>query len=159
MTLPITTPPPSNLCTLYSFSTHPLDPILVGHSEMLNVVNPDIITGGEAIARMLSSNTTLRTLDLSWNAIRLSSAEDVARVVSVNSCLVTLNLAHNTFGDMPAQLMGRSLKFNRSLRHLDLSFTGIVPRSATVLANALCHNESMTYLNMDGNILGDIGCR
>lgn len=127
---------------------------LIGKDELLNVVQPDITTGGEAIADMLMSNTTLRNLDLSWNAIRLTSAEQLGSVVGINSTLTKLNLAHNTFGDLGTQLLGQSLKVNSSLRSLDLSYNAIMPRAAMVLMNALCHNETLTFLNVDGNTIG-----
>ena len=41
---------------------------------MLNSVQPDFKTGGEALAEMLLINSTLTELDLSWNSIRLESA-------------------------------------------------------------------------------------
>ena len=53
---------------------------MIGTVESLNVVNADLITGGEAIADgVLRVNTTLTTLELSWNAIRGNSAEDLTK--------------------------------------------------------------------------------
>ena len=46
----------------------------IGNNEMLNSVQPDFKTGGEAVAEMLLINSTLTELDLSWNSIRLESA-------------------------------------------------------------------------------------
>lgn len=130
---------------------------LIGESELRNVTNPDLITGGEALGRMLLSNCTLKSLDVSWNAIRLSSAESLANSLSSNKTLTKLNLAYNTFGDMGTQVLGKALKKNVTLRYLDVSYNNIVPRSAMVLANALCHNDFLTFLNIDGNVLGSIG--
>jgi hypothetical protein len=42
----------------------------IGTSESLNAVQPDLVTGGEAIADMLTENCTLLTLDVAWNSIR-----------------------------------------------------------------------------------------
>ena len=47
---------------------------LLGQMETLNLVQPDFTTGGEAIADMLRSNTTLTHLDVAWNYIRSDSA-------------------------------------------------------------------------------------
>jgi Ran GTPase-activating protein (RanGAP) involved in mRNA processing and transport len=50
----------------------------IGSAELLNVVRPDLITGGEAIAALLRSpNTRLQTLKLGWNMLRLHSAVDL----------------------------------------------------------------------------------
>ena len=80
---------------------------LIGKDELLNVINPDLTTGGEAIARMLTINKTLRSLDISWNAIRLNSAEEISRSLASNDTLTRLNLAHNSFADMATQLLGK----------------------------------------------------
>ena len=53
---------------------------LVGDQELLNVVNPDLVTGGEAIASMLLANKTLKALDVSWNKIRLSRCVDMVYI-------------------------------------------------------------------------------
>lgn len=52
--------------------------------EMQNVVTPNFVTGGEAIARMLVTNTTLIELDLSWNFLRLESACAIAEALGMN---------------------------------------------------------------------------
>jgi Ran GTPase-activating protein (RanGAP) involved in mRNA processing and transport len=50
----------------------------IGSAELLNVVRPDLVTGGEAIAALLRSpNASLQTLKLGWNMLRLHSAVDL----------------------------------------------------------------------------------
>jgi Leucine-rich repeat (LRR) protein len=81
-----------------SIDTLSLSNNLIGKKETLNTVYPDLITGGESIAQLLLVTTTLRSLDVSWNFIRLSSAEELGRSLSINISLRVLNLAHNAFG-------------------------------------------------------------
>ena len=56
------------LCSLPSLpslrETHVRRP---GAREELNFVNPEVVTGAEAIADALARNARLRALDLSWN--------------------------------------------------------------------------------------------
>jgi hypothetical protein len=130
---------------------------LIGQTESYNTVYPDLVTGGEAIGAMLEVNTTIKSLDLSWNAIRLSSAETLGSALMVNSTLLVLNLSHNSFGDFGTQALGFALKYNRTLQELDLSYNSLVPRSACVLTNSLSYNTSLTMLNVDGNIIGKVG--
>ena len=48
---------------------------LLGSSEQLNVVMPDLVTGGEALAELLSLPACkLEVLKIAWNMIRLDSA-------------------------------------------------------------------------------------
>lgn len=56
----------------------------IGSAEALNVVKPELVTGGEAIAGLLRSPVSqLKILKLSWNMIRLHSAVDLASSLSV----------------------------------------------------------------------------
>ncbi|RYH11471.1 hypothetical protein EON65_38750 [archaeon] len=132
---------------------------LIGQAEMLNVVYPDLITGGEALGDMLKVNTTLLKLDLSWNSIRGDSAIALAEALEVNTTLKTLLLGYNAFGDMPSQVLGRALKANKGLTELDLECNSINPKAATVLANAISFNETLLKLNINGNTLGKIGAQ
>lgn len=130
---------------------------LIGSAEMLNVVNPDLVTGGEAIADMLQMNKTLQYLDVSWNTIRKESAEALGEALRYNKTLTTLKLAQNAFSDVASQQIGDSLAINESLTHLDLSFNAVTPSAAMVLANAFKTNAGLTQLNLDGNYLGKRG--
>jgi hypothetical protein len=77
---------------------------LIGKNEVLNTVYPDLITGGESIAQLLLVTTSLRSLDVSWNFIRLASAEEIGRCMSINISLRILNISHNAFGEYFVQL-------------------------------------------------------
>lgn len=130
---------------------------LIGTSEMLNVLHPDLETGGEAIGAMLKVNSTLTKLDLSWNSIRLDSAIAIAQSLKFNKALQILQLAYNSFGDYPSQVLGKMLKYNNTLTELDIESNSMTPKAATVLANAISFNEALIKLNINGNVLGKIG--
>lgn len=134
---------------------------LVGSSENLNVVRPSIITGGEALATMLSINHTLTSLDLSWNFLRLGGAIELGKALAYNSSLRELHLAYNAFGDAGAQAIGESLLANATLTTLDLAHNNIPAQGALTIANALKANSHapLATLNVDGNPLGQTGGR
>lgn len=134
---------------------------LIGSSESLNVVRPSIITGGEALATMLSINHTLTSLDLSWNYLRLGGAIELGKALANNSSLRELHLAYNAFGDAGAQAIGESLLVNESLTTLDLAHNNILAQGALTIANALKANSHapLATLNVDGNPLGQTGGR
>jgi len=142
-----------------SIKTLGLNHNLIGTAEMVNVLKPALVTGGEAIGDMLRLNTTLTELDLSWNGVRFDSAIAIAEALEVNSTLRTLNLGYNSFGDMPSQVLGRTLKTNVGLTYLDLEYNSLTPKAATVLANAISFNETLLKLNINGNTLGKIGAQ
>jgi hypothetical protein len=142
-----------------SLETLSLAKNLIGQAELLNVLHPELVTGGEAIGIMLKENKTLTKLDLSWNSIRLDSAIALAESLEVNETLQVLLLAYNSFGDMPSQFLAKALKKNKSLQELDLECNSLNPKAATVLANAISFNETLLKLNINGNTLGKIGAQ
>lgn len=132
---------------------------LIGNAENLNIVQPDLVTGGEAIAEMLLVNNTLTKLDLSWNSIRMGSAVEVGKALGQNTGLKELNLSYNAFGNTGAQAIGESLLSNNCLEKLNLSNNNIPGQGAFVLAKALQGNSSLGELILDGNPLGSMGGR
>jgi hypothetical protein len=132
---------------------------MIGSAELMNVVDPDLITGPEALGEMLIGNRTITELDISWNYIRLGSAIQFSESLTINSTLKILKLSYNAFGDLPTQSLGQALKENLGIKYLDISYNSITPRAATVLANALIQNEVLETLVVDGNVLGIVGAQ
>lgn len=133
----------------------------VGSSEHLNVVRPSVTTGGEALATMLSINSTLTSLDLSWNYLRLAGAVDIGKALAYNSGLRELNLAYNAFGNAGAQAVGDALLSNTTLQRLNMSHNNIPAQGALAIASALKINIALplTELMFGGNPLGSMGGR
>jgi hypothetical protein len=133
----------------------------VGSSEHLNVVRPSVTTGGEALATMISINSTLTSLDLSWNYLRLAGAVEIGRALAYNSGLRELNLAYNAFGNAGAQAVGDALLSNTTLQRLDMSHNNIPAQGALAIASALKINSALplTELALGGNPLGNMGGR
>lgn len=147
------------LHTNKSLQTLDLSRNLIGSTENLNVVRPSIITGGEALATMLSINYTLTFLDLSWNYLRLGGAVELGKALAFNSGLRELNLSYNAFGNAGAQAIGESLLSNICLEKLDLSNNNIPAHGAQAIASAMKHNKKLVFVNFDGNPLGQTGGR
>ncbi|OQR85469.1 hypothetical protein ACHHYP_11797 [Achlya hypogyna] len=116
---------------------------LIGKSEMLNVVQPDLITG----AAWLGKPTSL---------VRRRAVE-IGKALAVNNGLRELNLAYNAFGNLGTQSVGMALRRNNCLQVLDLSHNNIPCEAAFVIAQALQVNDTIMNLVLDGNPLGKIG--
>lgn len=131
---------------------------LIGQAEALNSVNPDLVTGPEALAQALGScETNLEILDLSWNYIRLDSAKALGASLADVDSLVDLRLEHNGFGDEGTMVLASALHENKKLRNLDLSFNSVHPAGALVLATMLRVNTTLKKLKLDGNPIGKNG--
>ncbi|RHY46577.1 hypothetical protein DYB38_005519 [Aphanomyces astaci] len=131
----------------------------IGEAEQLNVVQPEITTGGEAIASMLYVNFTIAKLDISWNLLRLESGVTLAKSLEFNKKLLELHVAYNACGDAGAMMFGHVLTINTTLRTLDLSYNNVGCRGALVLASAASKTKTLRNLLLNGNNIGKEGGR
>ena len=74
----------------YRLKAFDLSENFIGKNEEKNVVQPDYVTGGEAIAMMLTENVTLTRLNVAYNYIRQASAGALARALATNGTSFTL---------------------------------------------------------------------
>lgn len=133
---------------------------LIGRIESTNTVNPDVVTGPEALAQAFEScNTRLNTLNLSWNYIRLESARALGSSLGYVHSITNLRLEHNSFGDEATQYLAAALHKNTSIEILDLSYNSVEPAAALVLATMLKVNDTLMCLKLDGNPIGKNGAR
>ncbi|GMI44136.1 hypothetical protein TrCOL_g3436 [Triparma columacea] len=131
---------------------------IIGSDESLNVVQPELTTGGEAIAAYLASEgCKLKRLNLQWNLIRFNSAVEIGDALAVNDSLESLNLNYNAFGPDGGMAVGQALIENTRLQHLKLQDNGITPQAAFCIAVACRQNSSLRSIDLSGNPLGQMG--
>jgi len=130
---------------------------LIGDREEEALVFPSFCTGGKAIASMLSVNSTLLDLNLSWNKIRKNSALILVKCLALNKTLTSLNLSSNNIGDYAAQHLANSLRKNTSMVKLDISYNGIMPKGTLVMSHALEENQALLDVSFEGNCIGEAG--
>jgi len=132
----------------------------IGQVEMLNVLQPDIITGGEAIASLLAANTCgLQTLHLGWNMIRLDGGIALADCLSTNDRILHLDLSYNTLGQDGGEHLGNALLSNDTIKTLLLANNGINFTACFAICVAIEENLSLRQVQMDGNPIGEGGGR
>ncbi|OQR98298.1 hypothetical protein ACHHYP_08760 [Achlya hypogyna] len=120
-----------------------------------------VLVGGEAIGAMLRVNRTLRSLDLSWNTLRLRGASALGQSLAANSSLLELLLAYNAIGEVGAAALGVALGSNggSKLERVDIADNNVSAQAALVLSQTILANERLTHLTLDGNPLGSQGGR
>ena len=115
---------------------------------------------GEGIGAMLATNTSLTSLNLKWNKLRLLGAERVAQGMLLNNDVTHLDVSWNGFGDMePLGEVCEVLRQNTTLTHLNLGRNRVRANGCTVLAASLCTNTSLLMLDLDGNPVGAAGAK
>lgn len=132
----------------------------IGQAETLNTVQPDYVTGGEALADMLASNSCrLKYLNLAWNLIRLDGGIALAGCVATNQYVTYLDLSYNALGKDGGEVLGSSLLNNTSLQTLLLANNNINFSACFSICVALEENFSLRKLSFDGNPIGEGGGR
>lgn len=97
------------------------------------------------IKRMISEDTHLYELDLSFNMLGIHGAEDISNALEVNRTLVNLNLRSNNLGSTGGLAIVNSLKKNKTLKVLCLVDNNIGNHIATLLSGRLAGGLSSVY--------------
>ena len=80
---------------------------------------------GEAVARALETNTTLSSLNVSYNRLEDAAGLEFARVLDTNTTLTSLNLKMNRIQQAAGLAFARVLETNITLAQLNLSANNI----------------------------------
>ncbi|XP_067039944.1 protein NLRC3-like isoform X2 [Acropora muricata] len=106
---------------------------------------------------VLRVNTSLTSLNLSWNSIGAEGAYFLSQALRVNTSLTSLELRGNPIGADGANSLSEALKINTSLTSLDLFENSIGADGANSLSKALRVNSSLTFLDLRDNTTGAEG--
>ena len=121
------------------------------------VLESDSIMDSEALAfaDALQTNTTLTQLDLSGNSISGLGIDAICKALQSNHVMTHLSLDGNTTGDSTAKALAGELQSPATqLSHVNLERCNITSLGAEALAGALQTNRSLTYLSLvDSEIL------
>jgi hypothetical protein len=106
----------------------------------------DLSTIGPAIA----SNTTLQSLDLSFNMLTLDDVRGLVDVLAntTNVTLETLNLMNNQLDDLAIQYIGSKLPGMYGLKRLDITANRFGDYGAAALLHGLRQNCYLCHLHM-----------
>ncbi len=133
---------------------------LVGSSENLNSVMPDLITGGEALADLLSSpQCPLSSLRLGWNMIRLDGAAALCGALAINQSLTFLELSFNSLGASGGVALGDALQDNKALKTLLLANNSLDSIACLTICAGILENEALREVSFDGNPIGEQGAK
>jgi Ran GTPase-activating protein (RanGAP) involved in mRNA processing and transport len=143
-----------------NLTTLDLSENLVGSSENLNTVMPELVTGGEALADLLSSpNCPLTTLKLGWNMIRLDGAAALCGALAINRSLTYLELSFNSLGASGGVALGDALQENKVLKTLLVGNNSLDSIACLTICAGILENEALRDLSFDGNPIGEQGAK
>lgn len=116
------------------------------------------VSGCDALADLLVTNSYLRELRVAGNNINKEHAKNFAQKLALNTCLCNLDLSYNEIHDLEARMIGKALHSHHSLTRLDLSFNAIGSKGAITIAYAAQQPHSaLQYIDLNGNSIGKMG--
>jgi hypothetical protein len=115
----------------------------------------------QLLQRIETSDPALTKLELTWHSgFTFAGCRVLARALSRNTCITSLDLHGSSFGVPGARLLFSALTHLTGMTYLNLSNTGLESSGASQLCNALTHLTAMTALNVASNKLtADDGAR
>lgn len=90
-----------------------------------------------ALVQLLQKNTSVVSMDLSWNALTAETAKSFSVSLVKNSTLRSLNLSSNSIDVDGAKALAEGLKQNKGLTTLKMSWNQLLDDGARYLASAL----------------------
>ncbi|KAL0242759.1 hypothetical protein GEMRC1_005322 [Eukaryota sp. GEM-RC1] len=123
--------------------------------KQLEVEVKDHTSVSMSLIEALKTNTTITSINLSFNSIGDEGARALAEALKVNHSVPSVDLMNNSIGDEGARALAEALKVNDSVTSIDLEYNSIGAEGARALASALKVNASVTSINLGRNCIGD----
>ncbi len=133
----------------------------LGKEENLNAVRPELITGGESMAKFLSNpKTVIKKLNLHWNMIRMDGAIALCGSLRTNTSLISLNISYNSIAREGAIILADALLSKYcAVQDLDVSNNNIDGIGCFCVAIACKNNTNIRSIKLDENPIGELGGR
>ncbi|KAL0241789.1 hypothetical protein GEMRC1_007024 [Eukaryota sp. GEM-RC1] len=112
-----------------------------------------------SVAEVLKVNTTVTSIDLRGNSIGNDGVTTLSNALLVNSTLTNINLRENSIGKVGVIALADALKVNSTLTSVDLGKTSIGNDGAKALADALKVNVTLRSVNLEDNFITAEGAR
>jgi Ran GTPase-activating protein (RanGAP) involved in mRNA processing and transport len=104
----------------------------------------------KALDRMLRTNSSLETLDLSINRLRDEDINYIAEALALNQGITQLYLGKNLFEREGMRVLGQVLQMHGKVALLDVTGNVSKLKAAGALLEALHENQALTDLKLNG---------
>ena len=107
-----------------------------------------------ALSKLLSSSTSLKKLNISWNDLPPKAIDLIISGFQYNTTLEWLHMWHSHFSLQNTISLASVLRTNHTLVDLSLAQCDIDSDGACQLASALCTNDTLQKLDLANNSFG-----
>lgn len=125
------------------------DTFVTGMSLAYNKVSESVC---EYLGKALSTNKTLKELDLSMCDIKYEGCVSICQGLQENTCLSKLVLFGNNFGGRGAASIAEALQVNKTLQSLDIANTDQTSQSLIPISTVLVSNTTVEYLDVSRSV-------
>jgi hypothetical protein len=105
------------------------------------------IDGVKALADALKVNSTITSINLSYNNVDVDGAKALADALKVNSTITSIDLSDNNVGDDGAKALADAIKVNSTITSINLRYSDVGDDGAKALADALKVNSIITSID------------
>lgn len=108
--------------------------------------------GASALAELVRSNDTLRSIVLEWNFLgHKEGVTDLCDALTMNRTVSHVDLRNNKIGPLAGVAIGKMLMRNHSISHLDLRWNNLQRAGGQAIVDGLQHNKVVTHVDVAGN--------
>ncbi len=111
--------------------------------------------GNSGFSTLLSTNTSLKNLNLSICSLSLDDHRAIPRLLSTNTTLEHLNLSSNPIGNRGLSTLCDALSTNTSLKNLNLSICSLSLDDHGAIPRLLSINTTLEHLDLSSNFIGN----
>ena len=100
--------------------------------------------GIQALARLLTNSTQLKSICLEWNSLGIAASDIgiLTEALAINKTLTCLDLRNNQLSPESGSYLAKMLSINSALKTLDLRWNSIDDSAAIQMENAVKQNNT-----------------
>ncbi len=132
---------------------HHITEVIENTNSLILSINPICNSGLNTLCEALSTDTSLKSLNVSSCSLSLDDHGAIPRLLSINTTLEYLNLSGNVLGNTELKNLCKALSANTSLKRLDLNICSLTisDDNGAALYQFLNRNNSLEHLYLSIN--------
>jgi len=138
------------------------NPVSETQLRVLNLSNNAILKdGAKALAAALEGNTTIEVLDLSQCKLGVSGTSTITKALLNNKTLKSLNLYNNNADVDGARAIRDLLRVNSTLEFLDVGYNRLREKGVNAITDGISENSTsgLRHLGLRYNFINDDGIK
>ena len=127
----------------------------ISNLKTINIYSNNMITdkAADSIAAILSHNSKLKALDMSFNCLGSKACNEIFNGMKNISYLTHLNISHNKITREATGNIAAVLSHNTKIEELDISYNDLQTPGAIEIFQSIKHSSTLRKLNIAHNMI------